>query len=508
MKHGAPRLTAGIAYLLFTLLHLSSCDILRLSPFEVSQWGPGTGRYEDVDAVSIFLRFSHEPDKSSVEKNFSLLEDGNRVRGLIQWEGGQMFFLPLAALEKNRDYTLELSADAHDTRGLSLDRSFEGRFSTRPDDTRVRLLDFYPEMNSIVDDPRSQVRLMFSRDVPVSSLQDHVSFSPAMSGLWHFENGEWIFSPLETWTHGKRYEMRISGSLTGYNGKTMGRDYTSVFFIGTDTEKPYLLGAWRIGENGQEEKLVEENFDVFFENTGWEKSDRLRLDFSKPVDSLSVKNCLDAAGITLPVMTGASGFTDEFFFRFEKAPVFDSRFSLTLKSGVKDRYGNESGDKSVFRIKADGVYSKPPILIGIRIPMAPGSGGDHELISYDADSLFDDLPIVDGTGKYPYTLETETWIECYFDTAPNTPLSNFSLMELFRVNTSNNVLTFSPRRIINADFSSPEPAPGWEEYQRVEIQGTLTNTVNSGIVYFEISAGLADCGGNRNENPMRISLLK
>jgi len=513
MKHGTLRLAIS---LLVAFLHLTSCDILRLSPFEVSQWGPGDGRFDDAGAVTVFLKFSHEPDKSSVEKNFSLLEDGSRVHGRIQWDGARMLFLPLAALEKNRDYTLELAADAHDTRGLSLDKSFEGRFSTRPDDTRVRLLAFYPEMDSTVDDPHSQIRLQFSGEVPTSSLHDHVSFNPAMSGVWHFEPGpfsneECVFTPLEAWTHGQRYELRISSSLSGYNGKTIGREHTGVFFIGADTEKPFLSGAWRISENGDEEKLVEENYEgnnVFFENSGWEKSDRLRLNFSKPVDSLSVRNCLDAAGVNVPTLASDAGFIEEIFFRFENAPTYDSRFSLTLKSGVKDSYGNESSDKFIFRIKADGVNSKPPVLIGIRIPMAPGNANDHELISYGTDSLFEDLPIVDGADKYMYTVETESWIECYFDTAQRIPISNFSLMELFRVTTSNNVLTFSPRRIINDNFSSTEPVPGWEVYQRVEIQGKLTNTVHSGLVYIEISAGLADSAGNRNENPLRISLVK
>ena len=494
--------------LLFMLVQFSSCDILRLSPFEVSQWEPESGRYDYIDTISIFLEFSHEPDKSSVEKNFSMREEGSNVRGQIQWKGKRMNFIPFAPLERNRDYEIELSADARDTRGLSMDRTFVSQFSTRPDDSRPRLLELLPGMNSVIEDIRSPISLVFSREIPLNSLWDNVSFSPAMSGAWHSENGKAIFSPMETWSCGKRYEIRIAASLQADNGMAAGREYVSVFTIGTDTEKPYLIGAWRITKNGQEEKLTEESYDTFFDNSGWERTDRLRLVFSKPVDTLSVKNCLDTIGVSLPVMETVPGFTDDIIFGFNKPAVYDSRFSVILKNGVRDRPGNESEHKYVFKNHANGKYSMPPALVGIRIPLAPGNGMDPEPVSFGINTLFGDLPIVDGSERYPFTRETDTWIEVYFDTAPDTLINNFSLMELFQVNSSNNVITFSPRRIKTSFFSLVEPYPDWEEYQRVEIQGKLTNTVNSGIVYFEILPGLTDSRGNQNENFMRISLLK
>lgn len=508
MQNKSLNFGACFLYLAVIIACFISCDILRLSPFEVSKWGPGGGRHDDPDSISVFLKFSHKPDKSSVENNFSFLEDGMKVQGLMQWNDRILKFFPLAPLEKGRDYTIELSADACDTNGLSMDRTFEGRFSTRVDDTRPRLLCFFPEMNGIIEGGRSPVRLTFSRNVLLSSLRDYVSFSPVMSGIWHFEDTEAVFTPLEPWSRGKRYEMRISGSLQGDNGVAIGGEHLSVFFVGTDIEKPELINTWRISENGQRERLVQDVPNVFFENSGWERTDRLCLEFSKPVDSLSVRNCLDAAGVSPPAMETPGGYASEIVFMFEKAPVYNARFSLTLKRGVKDIFGNESENNCIFKIHADGAHSKPPSLVGIRIPMSPGNESDQELMSYEIDSLFADLPIMDGGGKYPYTKETETWIECYFDTAVGAKINNFSLMEFFRINTSNNALNFSPRGVNSGNFFTSAPHPGWESYQRVEIRGMLINTVNSGVVYIEILPGLADCNGNRTENSMCISLLK
>jgi hypothetical protein len=329
-----------------------------------------------------------------------------------------------------------------------------------------------------------------------------------MSGVWHVEYAQAVFTPSEPWTYGKRYEMRIIKTFRGSNGKDMGKDEISVFTIGVDSEKPCLSGAWRISENGYAEKLMEENLNEFIENSGWERTDRLRLDFSKPVDVLTVKNCLDTQGVSLPVIEKTSAYATEIYCGFEKAPVFDSRFTLTLKTGVKDCYGNESSDRYIYKIHANGSYSKPPSLVGMRIPMSPANESDLQLKSYGADTLFADFPVMDGIDKYPFMLEAETWIELYFDTAPDTAVNVFSLMELFHVNSSNNVLTFSPRRVKENNFTLAAPHSGWEEYQRLEIQGNLINTVNSGVVYIEISSGLTDTNGNKNENSMLISLLK
>ena len=87
-------------------------------------------------------------------------------------------------------------------------------------------------------------------------------------------------------------------------------------------------------------------------------------------------------------------------------------------------------------------------------------------------------------------------------------IDTLSLMALFRVETSNNALVFSPRQIKAHSFSAVDPQPGWEQYQRLEIAGYLTNTVNSGVVNVQIDSGLKDSGGNRSEKAFRVSLVK
>ncbi|MDR0583683.1 MAG: Ig-like domain-containing protein [Treponema sp.] len=488
-----------------------SGDLLRTSRFEVSKWSPGGGYHADPPAVSVSLAFSRPPDRASVERHFSLSADGERLGGSFRWNGGNMTFLPAAPLEINRDYVLTVAADARDEGGLSMDRAFEARFTTRLDNKRPEPVSVSPAMNEAVTDKRAEVRLVFSRAVVLNSLRDYVSFDPSMNGTWRLEdNGiSAVFTPAEPWTYGKRYTLEIKSSFTADNGMNMGNDFSSVFTIGQDQEKPSLSGAWRLGKSGDDKQLSQ---GIEGDNSGWEKDDRLWLKFSEPVDTLSVKNCLVSEGTSFLMETGP-GLYDEVIFAFESPPLYESRLSFRLKAGVKDAAGNESSDEYMFKIFADGAQSKPPSLAGIRIPMAPGSAVDKELKTFKTDSLFEDLPVNDPDaleGKkdcYPYNVQTETWIECYFETAPGLSVDTLSLMELFRVETSNNVLVFSPRLVRESGFSTPDAHSGWEQYQRLEIRGFLTNTVNSGVVSILVDSGLQDSGGNRSEKIFRISLL-
>jgi hypothetical protein len=499
-------------YLCLCVICFFSCDILRYSPFEVSSWSPGEGYHSNPKELIVSLNFSLDPDRDSVERRFSLNGNNGRVKGYFIWEGRRVTFVPLAPFEKNNDYNLSLSAEAHDTNGLSMDLAFERKFTTRPGTERPELVSFSPSMYAQVDDLKTEARLYFSLPVPLSALYDNVSFNPSMSGVWRQEEGGKlaIFTPSATWIKNKRYEMRYSTSLADNKGMNIGKDFKSIFMTGTDEETPELLQANRVTKNGEIIPLERDitgftsAAEIFTENKGWEKEDRLSLVFLKPVDSTSVKNCVnveDASSVSLETFPG---FNTEFIFYFENAPVFESRFAFKIKSGVKDAAGNESKDEYIYRIIADGESSKPPRLYGIRTTLSPKN--NTSLVSFEEGGLFAELPINDE--NYPSGENVKTWIELYFDTARGATVDVFSVMELFRVETSNSVLVFSPMLIKTKNFTIPEPRPGWENFERIEITGTLTNSIKYGIVNFIIGSGLKDSLGNKNEKLFRISTIK
>jgi len=499
--------------LLINIFSFISCDILRSSPFEVTSWTPGSGYQSEPENIVISLDFSGDPDRASIEKYFSLTGDGNSVRGTFLWDGRKMIFSPFTPLETNTDYAINLSADAHNTEGLSMDEAFNRDFTTRPANSRPVLISNYPEMYSEVSDARAEIRLEFSLPMSLKSLYDNVLFIPSMTGIWRLENeGKLaIFTPSEPWSQQTRYEIKYSTSLTDNNGMNIGSDFSCIFTIKSELETPYLLNAKRITNKNELFLLSPNNgytgvAESPVENYGWEKDDKLMLVFSKPVDSISVKNYLSVEDGPNLIMETSAGYKTEFILRFDIAPVYESRFTFRIKPGIKDATGNECKEEYSFRIFANGKFSMPPTLVGIRIPMAPRGGTDKELIFYETDSLFSDFPITDV--NYPSGENINSWIELYFETAEGASVDLFSLMDLFRIETSNNVISFSPRQIKNSNFTTPYPHNGMEDCQRIEITGNLTNSTNFGIINFLIAAGLKDTLGNRNDKTLKISLVK
>jgi hypothetical protein len=196
------------------------------------------------------------------------------------------------------------------------------------------------------------------------------------------------------------------------------------------------------------------------------------------------------------------GYAASVLFALTEKPVWGSRFLFRLSPGVRDEEENESGGTSLFRVRADGPYSKPPLLVGIRLPMDPGAA-DELIRRYSPADAFEALPLIGGSGA-----GTNAWIELYFDTAPGAAVDLFSLMDLFRLEATNGALSFSPQDIRSSDFSCPLPLPEWAAYFRVEIQGLLINGISSGMVSFYIGAGLLDTLGNRNTGIFRLPLYK
>jgi len=504
-----------ILYLLFliNLIAFNACDILRFSQFEVLSWTPGDAYHSKPENIDISLTFSHNPYKTSVERNFSLTGDGYRVRGNFLWEGNKVSFLPLTPLEKNTDYILSLTSDARNTEGLSLEEAFNCKFTTKADNERPVLISCYPSMYEKLDDQKSYVMLEFSLPVTLKTLYENVSFNPSITGFWFLKDDDKtaVFTPAEPWMQNIRYEIRVSSSLTDNKGMNIRNDFTGIFTIGSDQEIPYLLFAKRILKSGELKTLSPDRgyssaAELPIENHDWEKEDRFSLVFSKPVDSLSVKNFINIEEGPNLVMETFPGFKSEFIFRFETIPVYESRFTIRIKPGIKDSAGNETKDEYFYKIFANGKASKPPVLAGIRIPMSPNNEEGYNSIFYPLENLYGIIPITDK--HYPSSESVKTWVELYFFNAEGASVDIFSLMELFRVDTSNNVLNFSPRQIKTNNFNIAEPEIGFENCQRIEIIGNLTNSTNYGIINFQITNGLKDNLGNKNDNSFTISLVK
>jgi hypothetical protein len=490
----------------FLALSLFSCDILRDGPFAVAGWTPGTGDHHVPQALTLSILFTRDADRVSVEQAFSLTENGRVLKGSFVWAGKQLFFQPAAALGPDKDYRLSLSAEAHDDRGVSLEKNFEASFSTRSGYSRPEVWSVVPGDGDVLTEPRGTLRITFSEPVRIDSCVNDIFISPAIGGAWTLEDRGClaVFTPAEPWARGTRYGIKISPDFLSAAAVPLGKEYLSCFTLGDDTLPPVLVAAYALDGGGNRvfPLTPQDPAGPVTENARWETDYRLALDFSEPVDTGTLKARLTAEPALTMVMETEPGYAGSVVFRTAEKPAHGSRFLFKLNSGVRDAADNESVLPVIFRIRADGPYSKPPSLIGIRLPMNPGAA-DEQVRSFSPDDAFGGLPLLCGAGQ-----GVSAWVELYFDTAPGAAPDLFSVMDLFRVEVTNNALSFSPRNVRDAGFTCPAARPGWESYARIEVQGLLINEVYPGMVTFYIGAGLLDTLGNRNGGVFRIPLFK
>jgi hypothetical protein len=493
-----------------------SCDILRDGFFEVKSWTPGEGFHDSSTVQTVTLEFTLEPDKNSVERSFSLSEDGQTTAGHFAWEGRRMIFTPAVPLVPNRDYSVILKTEAHDDKGLSLDRQFETVFTTRDGGMRPFLISTVPEENGIIGEKRGIVTLVFSGPLLRNSLQNF-SFTPSISGVWALNDGESeaCFTPSEDWANDRAYRLAIPSSLLSIKELEAGRSNALHFSVGTDHEPPELLAVSAIDDNGETAltlAVIKTNAvngapsgdEAVVENSGWEKDYRICFVFSEPVDGASVASALSCEPSLGFISETPPGYSDTWYFRFSNQPVYGELYTVSLRQTIRDGSGNTMEKNIRIYIRADGEYSKPPVLRGMRFPKNPGLS--NNLLTFSPDILFADFPIE--SDYYLFDKGIDTWMELYFETAPGASVNLISLMDKFKCGITNGAINFSPRSMHDTDFTIEEPVPGWEDYCRVEIRGTLTNHPFSGTVTLEVGAGLKDNAGNKSAEAARILLNK
>jgi hypothetical protein len=491
-----------------------SCDLLRTSRFEVVSWTPGAGYYTDVQNIAISFRFSHDPDKISVEQSLSITANGSAVHGELHWDGKNAYFMPVAPLEDNKEYAITILSDAYDTRGLSMDDNFEVSFFTNPEGNRPRVISILPADDEIIFDQRMPVVITFSEPVDTITCRDSITMSPSMAGSWAIDSGgtEVTFTPSDLWTMGTMYYVTVPADFKSSIGISTGKEFKNRFIIGNDKTVPELTAVYAIDNSGTIIfTLIEDNpGGAGNENAGWESFYSLRFDFSEPVSTDTVKNNLTVVSASSPELQSAPGFRDSVIFSFSERPAYQSRFDVKIDSGIEDQAGNKSIKNHVYRFFANGVNSKPPALIGIRLPLAPGEANpdNWDAAVYAVGDLFATLPIDDGTTKYIFDTAIPTWIELYFDTAPGAGLDLFSIMDLFSIGATNKALSFSCLAVKDSGFSWTNPHSEWSAYTRVEIQGRLKNYDSSGVVTIQARSGIQDTLGNRNDNNIQLVLLK
>jgi hypothetical protein len=472
-----------------------SCDILRSSPFEITGWSPGEG-YRDVNSgMNIAVQFSREADRISVERSFEFSEDGVKLNGHIAWSNNdRLVFTPSSPPQSGHDYAVIINTDAQDTRGVSLEKRFEGRWTTRPIEIEGRpsILATFPLDGDVIAPGYTKVVIEFSTAVSINACYNHISFSPQIKGSWALDSSgkKALFTPDAVWRHETDYKMTVDAAFESFSGNTLGKERVIHFTADMETVPPEITGVAALDENASPVKQGDTEYilaEVSAENSSWESAYKLLFNFSERIDVLSFKKAVTVEPSLSFAVDTKKAFSDTVILSFIDRPVFQQRYLIKLDSGIKDESGNESAETKSYRIYVDGKKSKPPSLKKLEI----ASNGKSTVYT-----------IIDNYTRFINLSDNAATFTLWFEVAEGAVIDRYSLTECFSVSSQNNVVSFLSSTIDDGTALEDGCVP-------VVITGILNcKNTESGLVTISIGAGLLDSYGNQQTKEQKLILSK
>jgi len=514
--------------LFIIIMILASCSILFPEPFAISDWKPGEG--EASPDASINITFTSIPDKAKTEKAFYLFCDGERLPALLTWIDTTLEVRPCYPLQPGHEYAVLIKKDAANVRGKNLENDFVGFFRTKADRTRPSVLGTNPGQQCVVAGETAPLEIRFSKAMDVLSAVEHITIQPDIPGYWNQGNtpSVLVFTPLAQWKPDTTYHCTIKKTIKDSEGNEMGYEYLWDFKTTEDSLPPVLVAIERKNSNGVSLLMFGEAGQSTF-NTGCGTGDSFIFKFNREVNVFEVQNLIMfPEGTNYQCVTEAQ-WSDTIEFKPIKKPKWGSQYFITLYPGVRDRAGKKIQRMYQTAIYANGAFSKPPTLKGMRITIQTKNNSllppvfPLTTLSYvvSTEELFKKIKIpkievinddgdTGGGGIFNNPQKTGSCIiEFYFETAEGAELKPGSIIPRFYFENASNSLEFAISQVALTPpqtnpfnpFTSYAPVPEWQSCKIIFIYGTIGNTGKAGVLKLYFVPGIEDSLGNETTEP-------
>lgn len=195
----------------------------------------------------ISVTFNQPMDPLSTAAAFSLSRvDGQRVAGLLRWEGDTLLFAPAAPLSLGVTYNARVSASAQAASGgKTMARDYTWRFTVIPEPAITGTRPSDGEKNA---SPYTDLELTFSGPVDPRTLLPNLTIIPEPMAVYTY----WGESNTRVWvSFGARpstaYRVTIGADLSGRYGHKLGQPYSFSFTTGPLSPEFSLAMLHRIG---------------------------------------------------------------------------------------------------------------------------------------------------------------------------------------------------------------------------------------------------------------------
>lgn len=434
----------AIVFLAFALLYvLTGCKFLSMDPLRVTRVSPEAG-IVDTDSLSkVDVFFSADAEKPLTEGAFSLLADGIAMEGTLTWPSGDhLEFTPYAAFSRTQTYRVKVTTEAEDTDGNSLKEDFTREFRASSDSTRPILVSVTPLPESAVPTLRPIVELTFSEPMDVTSVINALSLSPDAAG-YVVDSGDatsFRYELTEDLKWQTRYEIEISEAARDQAGNALGKTEKRAFFTGTESISPSVLSVTDVDSSlAIPADPLTDGIETV--TGGINRKDRLRAQFSEPMDRESVERAI-ALTPTVRYATEWNSAGDAITIIPDQGYDYDALITLTVAKSARDRSGNALIAESLYKFKVTGAGSRPPAVVtayflngfnGSGEPIASGLMRLEPMGAFTFAEKYSTRPSGSGT--------VAGFFDVYVDLADGARLDLTDFLECFSVTVKNASIT-------------------------------------------------------------------
>ena len=487
---------------------LASCTLLSPRALCITRWSPSSAQ-PDPAGLSTWVEFSTAVDATAAEQAFSLTEDGSPMKGSFSWDGNRLSFEPLAPFSAGKDYTMSVADSVEDAQGVSLDREFTFRFSTKSETTRPRILAVSPPAGAAIDDRYAPITITFTEAIDTTSFLRALSISPSVPGSigWSTGGTTACFTPAAPYLWQTEYAVSVGDAARDVNGNRLAEARTWRFSVGSDRQPPLLVELRNV-ETGLPGSVVLAPQDPAVPGltvtAGFECAWGFQLVLSEEVtrESLSASIMLEPGGMLeiTPLLDRASTFL--------LAPgerlAWDTVHTLTIREGLQDAEGNRTAEEAVYHFRTNGPGSRPPRVVKVRFRGTP-LAEPAEPVDYDPSIPFAALPV--GAGSFPVGTSVSSWFDLQVSLAEGAGIDFVSTLEHVTIEETGGCMSMRATALQTTGFDDPQPEIIAGAVP-LRFHVAIVNAAESGTVSLGFSQGFADSHGNPIPTAWRLPFLK
>lgn len=482
---------------------LFSCGNLLLPPLEITSVSVAEGLVDAGNLRDVSITFSASPTLASLESALRLSEDGSAMQGTLAVSGTTAIFVPRAGFRASKKYELVISNVAETESGNSLAHEFSRKFTTRSESVAPAVVSISPENGAEISAQPAAITIAFSEPVRDSSFRDAIRVSPSFDYVASFSADRSSVSllPAAQLTRGQRYTITVDTALVDISGNPLTEDFVSSFLYGVDTTPPACAAY---ADSGGSAILLD-----FSLNAGIPSDSTIRLAFDEEVSVDSVQNYIviepPVAMTVAPDTEGKRSVT----VTFKTEPSWNTRYTLSLKRGVKDLSGNAIAAVSSWPFLCDRERDRPPEVVKAYLDVSKGEADAFaRYVPLTSAGSFGDLTLPAESFPPEATVTSALYVVIRASSLAGSIPASLA-MRAISASATNSCVSIQMKKVstaaaTDAIFDGIRPllasdlafAAGVGALFVVKVDLEVENSANRGIVSFSVSGDLADDLGN------------